>query len=102
MGLIDEDEVRAFAEKVDALDESGRYTVPRAKLVAGALEYRRAQDAEDDAAVANSAAQLARFYAELVDASIPPELAAQVLPAAAAALINRDGLTLRDEGNPHS
>ncbi|MFH5209273.1 hypothetical protein ACHIPZ_13865 [Antrihabitans sp. NCIMB 15449] len=94
----DEAEIRAFAEKVGAIDEAGNYTAPRAKLAQGALAYRD-EIAKDEAAedVETTAEQLVRLHRELSDL-IDPSAVDQLVLAIAPALVTRHGLQLKSKG----
>lgn len=100
MALPNEDEIRAFAEKVGQVDANGKYTAPRSKLAAGAQKYRAELERESETEQVETTAQkLVRFLAEVKD-----ELKAngregidteEFITAVAPALIRREGLHLK-------
>lgn len=97
--LPTEDEIRHFAEEIGAVDESGRYTQPRNKLAAGALEYRRElAKRADEQPDGTTVEQIARFEAELRAAGYPPDRARRLSDSIAPALVKRQGLQLNPKG----
>lgn len=96
--LPTEDEIRHFAEEIGAVDENGRYTLPRAKLAAGAQRYAEeiAQLAEQQPN-GTTAQQLDRLAEEL-NPLFSREVALDLLVAIAPALVKRQGLQLNPKG----
>lgn len=104
MAVIEEPEIRAFAEAIGAVDERGNYTEPRSKLAAGAVEYRKekrkaaARDSADATPPAGTTAeQLAALRAELVELGFRSTI--DILAAVAGALVRREGL--HTKGSPN-
>lgn len=98
-----EPEIRSFAEKIGAVDDTGRYTEPRAKLAKGAAKYAEELSREGNEtprAPASTAAALVAFRRELLDSDIPADQIGGLLAAAAASMIRRSGLILRGEVAP--
>lgn len=100
MAAPKEPEIRAFATKIGAIDENGNYTEPRSRLAAGAIEYRRELERVDvDVDATPTADRLVEFALELYDSELSGIDA--IVAAVAGALVQRDGLHLRNEGIPH-
>ncbi|WP_326600498.1 hypothetical protein [Rhodococcus sp. PD04] len=116
MAVIRESEIRAFAESIGAVDAAGNYTVPRSRLAAGALEYRRelaAADVDDDedfdVDTTPTSDRLVAFATELagsirleVDGDDGVAAIAQIVAHVAGALVERDGLHLRNTKDPRN
>lgn len=102
-----DDEIQRFAELTGKVDAQGRYTAPRAQLVAGAVAFREDQAQGRERRRESTAARLVAFRddmtAELLAAGefdgYAKSNAHDIMKSLAPALVRREGLKLK--GDPH-
>ncbi len=87
-----EDEIREYAASIDALDEQGRYTKPRQRIVAALLKARGAVAEAAESASEATAPLFMQFLGELLDAGFDNDDAFDLLLAVAPAVVQVHGL----------
>lgn len=101
MSLPTEDEIRAVAAELGLVDEHGNYPrEKRTQLAAVAVAMRDVPDDGDEPETLTTAQALSRFHDEMAAEGFALSAIADIIRAAATALITRDGLIIKENRTP--